>query len=170
MKRKQNHLFSQLTHSWEYVLDEILALERTQKHLVHWFSNLAASQKHLWSLSGHRFPPSHRKLPESESSGRGPKIVIVFKCLRWFWCNLVHSWANILAKRSSSRSMFQALGDKDHTEFCVLSSVKFKTVFDTFKSNNNNKKKWNGELCDYTLQGSNCPLHATYFPPAFGCS
>lgn len=30
--------------------------------------------------------------------------------------------------------MFQALRDKDHTEFCVLSSVKFKTVFDTFKS------------------------------------
>lgn len=52
--------------------------------------------------------------------------------------------------------MFQALGDKDHTEFCVLSSVKFKTVFDTFKSNNNNKKK--SEMANSVTTPCKAPL------------
>lgn len=58
--------------------------------------------------------------------------------------------------------MFQARRDKDHTGFCNLSYVKFKTVFHTFLE----EKK-----CDYNVQAFHSPPSTnTYFSPTFGCT
>lgn len=112
------------------------------------------------------FPnPSHT--PESESPGRGPEPVIVFKCHRWFWSNLVHSRANIPAKESSRVCVPTPQGQGSHGIPCSHSYVKFKTVCYTFKR----EKKNMGWLTLWIqLARLRSPLHRTCFPPIFGCT
>ena len=82
------------------------------------------------------------------------------KCPGCCWCNLVRSSPTSQAGRYPAGDVFQARRDKDHTGFCILSSVKLKTVFYTFRR----------KQCEYNVQAFHSPLQRTYFSPTLGCT
>lgn len=97
----------------------------------------------------------------------GPRTGHCFKCHRWFWCNLVGSWANIPTKQLSSRDESQPLRGKNHTEFCVLtvmSSLKLCSILLKEKKKCGMAKSVN-TTCKVPFSPS-----LTYLPATFGCT